>query len=120
MAVISEAGLSSLVLGSTDPKRLGAWYQSAFAPDVEIEDSVLRLTQGFLVFEERDDVATQATEPGRIIINIQVREMATLVAHLNTLKDLEWVRPVEDIPVGQIATIKDADGNFVNILQLNE
>jgi hypothetical protein len=41
------------------------------------------------------------------------------VAHLEAL-DLEWIRPVEQIPVGTIATVKDADGNFVNILELNE
>jgi hypothetical protein len=80
---------------------------------------VLRLKQGLLVFEQRDDVAAQAAEPGRIIINIEVDDMDVLVAHLGTL-DLEWIRPVEQIPVGTIATLRDVDGNFVNLLQLNE
>ena len=119
MALVSEARLNSLVLGSSDPKRLAAWYQAAFAPDVEVTDSVLRLSQGGLIFEQRDDVAAHAAEPGRILINIQVDELPLLVAHLEAL-DLEWIRPVEQIPVGTIATVKDADGNFVNILELNE
>ncbi|MFE9328906.1 hypothetical protein ACIHDR_49140 [Nocardia sp. NPDC052278] len=116
---MSKARLHSLVLGSNDPKRLADWYQAAFAPNVEVVDSVLRLSYGTLIFEHRDDVALQAVEPGRIIINIVVDELAVLVAHLEAL-DLKWIRPVEQIPVGTIATIQDADGNFVNILQLDE
>lgn len=119
MALVSRARLSGLVLGSSDPKRLADWYRAAFAPDVEVTDSVLWLEQGVLVFEQRDDVATRAAEPGRIIVNIQVDELAVLVAHLQTL-DLEWVRPVEQIPIGTIATVLDADGNFVNIVELGE
>jgi predicted enzyme related to lactoylglutathione lyase len=119
MALVSEARLHGLVLGSSDPKRLAAWYQAAFTPDVEVTDSVLQLSKGALIFEQRDDVAPQAAEPGRIIVNIQVDELPVLVAHLEAL-DPEWVRPVEQIPVGTIATVKDADGNFVNILELNE
>lgn len=120
MAVVSGAALGSLVLGSTDPKRLGAWYQSAFAPDADFSASVLQLEQGFLVFEQRDDVAEQAVEPGRLIININIRDMDVLVQHLAKLEGLEWVRPVESIAVGLIATVRDADGNFVNVVQFND
>jgi hypothetical protein len=119
MGLVSEAGLHSLVLGSSEPKRLAAWYQAAFAPDVEVTDSVLQLNQGTLIFEQRDDVAPEAVEPGRIIVNIRVAELQALVAHLEAM-NLEWIRPVEPIPIGAIATVKDADGNFVNILELNE
>lgn len=118
MALVSEARLNGLVLGSADPERLAAWYRDAFAPGAELTDSVLTLGHGLLIFERRDDVAARAAEPGRVIINIQVDELAVLVAHLETL-DLEWIRPVERIPVGTIATVKDADGNFVNILELD-
>jgi hypothetical protein len=118
VALVSEARLNGLVLGSADPERLAAWYRDAFAPGAELTDSVLTLGHGLLIFERRDDVAARAAEPGRVIINIQVDELAVLVAHLETL-DLEWIRPVERIPVGTIATVKDADGNFVNILELD-
>jgi hypothetical protein len=111
--------LEGLVIGSVDPARLAAWYRTAFAPSAEVVDSVLTLSHGLLIFEQRDDVGDQASEPGRIIINIQVDSLSELVAHLDQL-DLEWVRPVEQIPVGEIATVKDLDGNLVNILELGE
>ncbi|MEU4448173.1 VOC family protein [Actinosynnema sp. NPDC050801] len=117
MELSSGAGLSGLVLGSTDPKRLGAWYQAAFAPEADLADSVLWLEQGVLVFEERDDVAERSAEPGRVIINIQVSDLAALVTHLNGLGDVTWIRPVEEIQIGLIATVKDVDGNFVNVWQ---
>ena len=41
-----------------------------------------------------------------------------LVAHLETL-DLEWVRPAGPFAAGMIATVKDADGNFVNVFELS-
>jgi hypothetical protein len=117
MAVMSGARLGSLVLGSADPKRLAAWYQAAFAPEAEA-GRVLALGQGELIFEQRDDVAPQAAEPGRIIINIQVDEFPMLVAHLETL-DLEWERPAGPFAAGMIATVQDADGNFVNVFELS-
>jgi hypothetical protein len=115
MSFIGRARLGSLVLGTTDPEKCSAWYQAVFAPDEEVVDSVLRLSQGALIFERRDDVETSAREPGRIIINIQVDDLIQLKDHLKAL-ELEWVRPVELIPVGLIATLRDVDGNFVNLL----
>jgi hypothetical protein len=109
--------LGGLVLGSSDPERLCAWYQASFAPGEEVVDFVLVLSHGLLIFERRADVETSALEPGRIIINIQVDDLAVLAEHLRSL-DLDWVRPVEPISVGLIATLRDVDGNFVNLLQL--
>ena len=119
MAVMSGARVGSLVLGSSDPERIAGWYQAAFAPGREVVDSVLHLNHGLLIFERRSDVEPTSREPGRIIINIEVDELATLVEHLEAL-DIDWVRPVEMIPVGLIATLRDADGNLVNLLQLND
>jgi hypothetical protein len=119
VALVSNARLFGFVLGSRDPERLGAWYVSAFAPGGNIVDSTLELDHGLLIFERRDDVAAEVVEPGRIIVNVQVDRLAELVVHLEQL-ELDWIRPVEQIAVGSIATIKDADGSYVNILELHE
>jgi hypothetical protein len=114
---VSGARLGSLVLGSPDPDRLAAWYQATFAPGEAITDSVLRLSQGALVFEQSDDVCAQAFEPRRVVINIQVDDFSVIEAHLKTLA-LEWVRPVEQVGVGTIATLTDVDGNYVNVIEV--
>lgn len=118
MTLDNRARLNGLVLGSRDPDRLAAWYRTAFTPDTDIVDSVLTLDQALMIFERRDDITDRAAEPGRVIINMQVDRLHQLVAHLETL-DATWIRPVEQIAVGTIATITDIDGNYVNILELN-
>jgi predicted enzyme related to lactoylglutathione lyase len=118
MAPISGADLNGVVLGSADPQRLAAWYRAVLAPDVHDAYPVLRLSRALLIFEQRDDVGAAAAEPGRMILTVQVDELAVLLAHLAAM-DVQWVRPVERIPVGSIATLADPDGNFVNILQLD-
>src|SRR5258708_18370100 len=117
MALMGGARVVGLGRGSGDPKRRGAWYRAAFAPQAQA-GGVRALGQGDLIFEQRDDVAPQAAEPGRIIINIQVDEFPVLVAHLETL-DLEWVRPAGPFAARLIAAVKDADRNFVNFFGLS-
>jgi len=117
--VIGGARLSRLVLGSTDPDRLLDWYRAAFSPAAVVtgEPKVLKLRHSELIFEGRDDVAAGAAEPGRVILSLQVDDFAALEAHLRTL-DLTWVREPEVLPFGTIATVADADGNYINLIDL--
>jgi hypothetical protein len=46
-----------------------------------------------------------------------VDDFAVIKGHLHTL-ERTWVRPVERIRIGTIATLKDSDGNQVNTLVL--
>jgi predicted enzyme related to lactoylglutathione lyase len=110
--------LGSLVLGSTDPARLSAWYRAAFAPSAET-GGVLELSSGRLIFEQRDDLEPASREAGRILINLYVDDIRAVEAHLRSL-DVEFIRPVEPFPAGIIATLKDADGNYVQIVELAE
>jgi predicted enzyme related to lactoylglutathione lyase len=108
--------LGSLVLGSDDPDRLSAWYRTAFAPSAEV-GTVLDLSSGRLIFDRRGDLEQVPREPGRILINLYVENIRAVEAHLNAL-GVEWVRPVESFPPGTIATLKDRDGNYVQIIEL--
>ncbi len=81
-------------------------------------DSVLTLSQGSLIFERLNKDEISVRDPGEIIVSIQVDDLLSLKEHLITL-DLEWVRPVEVISAGLIATLRDADGNSVNVFQLS-
>jgi Glyoxalase-like domain len=108
--------LGSLVLGSDDPDRLSAWYRAAFAPRAAA-GSVLELSTGRLIFDRRSDLERVAREPGRILINLYVEDIRAVEAHLNAL-GVAWVRPVENFPPGLIATLTDADGNYVQLIEL--
>jgi predicted enzyme related to lactoylglutathione lyase len=109
--------LGSVVLGSSDPQRLARWYRAAFAPDAP-DGSVVNLGAGSrLIFDARDDVAPAAAEPGRILINMYVEDAHAVAAHLTGL-GVPWVRQVEPFAGGLIGTVQDADGNYVQVVQL--
>jgi len=118
VSFVSGARVGSLVLETTNPERSARWYQAAFAPGEKVVDSVLTLSQGSLIFERLDKDEISVRDPGEIIVSIQVDDLLSLKEHLITL-DLEWVRPVEVISAGLIATFRDADGNSVNVFQLS-
>jgi catechol 2,3-dioxygenase-like lactoylglutathione lyase family enzyme len=110
--------LGSILLGSADPERLSAWYRAAFEPT--------RLPSGFLDFggfdvlvDGRDDVAGTTAEPGRVILNFEVTDARAVAAHLDGL-GVTWVAPLDERPDGLFGTLLDPDGNYVQIIELNE
>jgi catechol 2,3-dioxygenase-like lactoylglutathione lyase family enzyme len=110
--------LGSILLASTDPDRLRAWYERAFA--------ARRNSDGFLEFggvavliDGRDDVAASCVEPGRVIINLHVDDAHAVAAHLATL-DVRWVAELERRGDAWFATLLDPDGNYVQIIELTD
>ncbi|HEX5118658.1 MAG TPA: VOC family protein [Pseudonocardiaceae bacterium] len=114
---MNDVSLGSVLLGSTNPERLEAWYLAAFAPK--------RTSEGFLSFggfelliERRDDVSDANPQPGRYIFNFHVDDATAAVAHLDEM-GVTWVAPVEQRPAGQFGTLLDPDGNYVQIIELS-
>lgn len=120
--------LGGLVLGSRDPRRLYTWYRDAFAPGAPDADAAaavapvlaLELNATFLIFEERDDVAEAAAEPGRVLFNIDVDDIRAVESRLNAL-GARWVRPVTEPDPDEpalLGTVADPDGNYPQVVQL--
>ncbi|MFC8623180.1 VOC family protein [Streptomyces anulatus] len=108
-----------VVIGSTDSAALIAWYRAALEPlGARWAEHLLIVGPGAIIgFDERDDVADKAAEPGRQLINLTVRDIRAAEEHLNTL-GVTWVRPVEDTGDGWFfSTIVDPVGNYLQILQ---
>ncbi|EGE43845.1 VOC family protein [Streptomyces griseus] len=115
------AGITGLgvILGSTDSDALIAWYRAALEPlGAHWAEHLLVIGPGAIIgFDERDDVADQAAEPGRQLINLTVRDIRAAERHLNAL-GVTWVRPVEEVGGGwYFSTIVDPVGNYLQILQ---
>ncbi|MEU4768525.1 VOC family protein [Actinosynnema sp. NPDC023794] len=109
--------LGSILLGSADPERLRAWYTDAFAP--VLQPSGFLDFDGFdVLVDGRDDVAATTAEPGRVILNFEVPNAREVAAHLDGL-GVSWVVPLEERKDGLFATLKDPDGNYVQIIELN-
>ncbi|MFB7400207.1 VOC family protein [Streptomyces rubiginosohelvolus] len=108
-----------IIIGSTDSESLIAWYRAALEPlGARWAEHLLIVGPGAIIgFDERDDVADKAAEPGRQMINITVGDVRAAERHLNTL-GVTWVRPVEEVGGGWFfSTIVDPVGNYLQILQ---
>jgi hypothetical protein len=118
MAWIGEAGRHTPVLGSSDPTRLAAWYQAAFAPGIDVTESMLQLRGRS---SSRSATTSLRRLPNRV--GSSSRSTSTNCPYWSHIRR-RWtwrVRPMEQqIPVGTIATVDDADGNVVDILELDE
>lgn len=119
MAALSNLHAAGILLSSTDPDRLIAWYRSALEPlGARWEEHLLAIGDGmYLGFDRRDDVAAKAAEPGRHMVNFSVRDIRAAEQHLNSL-GVRWVRPVEPTDIGfWFSTVEDPDGNYVQFIQ---
>jgi predicted enzyme related to lactoylglutathione lyase len=107
--------LSSMLLGSTHPDRLKAWYLDGFQAEVDGYGN-LDLGGFGLVIERRDDVSDKNPEPGRMIVNFHVEDIRQVATHLNSL-GVTWLVEPEDRGPGWFGTLVDPDGNYVQLIQ---
>ncbi|MEU0101537.1 VOC family protein [Streptomyces sp. NPDC006267] len=116
-----RAGITGLgvIIGSTDSAALIAWYRAALEPlGARWAEHFLIVGPGAIIgFDQRDDVADHAAEPGRQLVNLTVRDIRAAERHLDSL-GVTWVRPVEHTGDGWFfSTIVDPVGNYLQILQ---
>ncbi|PCG84077.1 glyoxalase [Streptomyces sp. WZ.A104] len=116
-----QDGITGLgvIIGTTDTNALIAWYRAALEPlGARWVEHMLLVGPGAVIgFDQRDDVAEKAAEPGRQLVNLTVRDIRAAEKHLNTL-GVTWVRPVEEVGGGWFfSTIVDPVGNYLQILQ---
>lgn len=110
--------LGSILLGSTDPDRLRAWYADVFATAAD-EDGFLHFGGVGVLVDGRDDVADRAAEPGRVIVNFHVDDARATAQRLeeagaNILVGPEWRG------VAWFVTAEDPDGNLLQAIELSD
>jgi catechol 2,3-dioxygenase-like lactoylglutathione lyase family enzyme len=108
----------SMLLGTTRPAELREWYRRALAPAHEGEGAI-DLGGFLLVIDQRDDVDVKNNEPGRMILNFHVDDFDAVEAQLRAA-GVDWLVPVADRPNGRFGTFADPDGNYLQIIQLNQ
>lgn len=106
----------SILLGTKQPDVLHDWYRKTLAPS-HTGEGPIDLGGFLLVIDQRDDVASKTSEPGRVILNFHVDDFDEVEEQLRTA-GVDWIAPAEDRPVGRFATFADPDGNYLQIIQL--
>ncbi len=113
--------LGSIMLSSTDPDRLHAWYSTVLPPQSDDKMDQYRMLDygGFLlILDSRDDVGESTAEPGRVILNFDVDDARAVAERIDDLGG-SWVAPLEDRDGSLFATATDPDGNYVQIIWLS-
>jgi predicted enzyme related to lactoylglutathione lyase len=112
---VPQLSLGSILIGSSNVEEMKSWYRRAF--DAE-ENAMGALTLGAvqLFIEPHSEVSGPAREPARVILNLDVTRCGAIVDHLRSL-GTRFVRPLEPMPFGLIATVADPDGNYVQVIE---
>lgn len=119
---MKRPSLDSILLASTDPERLRAWYVAALDPEENTDVDgyrVLKFGGFYLLIDSRSDVADKNPEPGRVILNFDVADARAVVARLDDL-GVSWLAELDDRDGSLFATAIDPDGNYLQIIQLSE
>lgn len=107
----------SIIIATEQPAVLADWYsallQGERQSDNEVQADGLRL-----VLFPHDEVSGSSAQPKRMMVNFAVDDAKTFTAHADALK-VTWLRPFEPELFGQLATIVDPDGNYVQFIQHN-
>jgi predicted enzyme related to lactoylglutathione lyase len=117
--------LGSILLGTSNPRRLRDWYAAAFGPDggafTEVTPTMFAANFGNvgLLIDGRDDVTDTNPEPGRVILNFHVDD-ARATADRMKEQGVTWLVELEDRDGGLFGTLVDPDGNYVQIIELRE
>jgi predicted enzyme related to lactoylglutathione lyase len=114
--------LNGMLLASTRPERLHAWYREALDPDTDEKMDQYRVLGfgGFwLMIDQRDELSESNPEGARVILNFEVDDAAAVTARMDEL-DTTWVSPLEDRDGSFFATAEDPDGNYVQVIQLSD
>ena len=112
--------IGSILLASTSPARLRAWYEQALGVTADA-DGFLPLGAAGLLIEARDDVADAAAEPGRVILNVHVADARSAARRLEAA-GVTWLAELEYRPAAGawFGTVIDPDGNYLQIIELTD
>lgn len=118
---MTRSAIDSMLLASTEPERLHAWYASALSPDDDTKEGpyrILRFGSFSLLIDQRDDVAPASAEPTRVIVNVEVDDARAAMRRIDEA-GTRWVAPLEDREGSLFATATDPDGNDVQIIEMS-
>lgn len=113
--------LNSVMLGSSDPKKLADFYEKVLEKKPDMVDGEwygFSVGSAFLSMGKHDKVNGQSKNPERIIFNFETKEVqkefdrikalgATVIAEPYVMGD--WKEP-------SIATLADPDGNYFQLM----
>lgn len=114
--------LSSIMLGSHQPKDLAEFYEKVFEKDPDWTDgnwSGFEVGNMHLVIGEHSEVKGKSKEPQRIILNLDTDKVKEEFERIKKIDGVEVIKepynPEEEQDMF-IATFADPDGNYFQLM----
>ncbi|MBZ0288550.1 MAG: hypothetical protein K8I30_13115 [Anaerolineae bacterium] len=114
----TRLNLNSIMIGTSQPAALAAFYEKVFGRPADMTDGGWYLWNAggaSLSIGEHSEVKGQAKEPARIILNLETREVKAEFERLKPMQVTVIKEPYE-MEGGWIATLADPDGNYVQLM----
>ncbi len=110
---------NSILIGSEDPERLVQYYTKLFGEPTMAEGGYTgwQLGSGFVTVGPHSEVKGKNASPGRIIWNIESKDVKADFERLKAAGALVIAEPYGfDGAVDQIATLADPDDNYFQLM----
>jgi predicted enzyme related to lactoylglutathione lyase len=107
--------MCAVLLCSPDAEALKEWYRDAFDTE-ENEHGALVFGDIDIYIENHSQITGPTAEPARMMICLNLEEFSSVEEHLRS-RGVRFVRQPETTGFGQLATVEDPDGNFVQLTQ---
>lgn len=110
--------LNSIMIGTTQPGALGAFYEKVFGRPADMVEGDWYMWQAgncSLSVGEHSEVQGQSKEPSRIILNLETKQVKEEFERLKSAGTTIIKEPYE-MGGGWIATLADPDGNYVQLM----
>jgi hypothetical protein len=112
---MSAPAVCALFISSPRADDLQEWYREAFDAD-ENEHGALVFGDVDLYIESHSDITGRTVEPARMMICLNIEDFTSVEDRLRS-QGVRFEREPETTAFGQLATIEDPDGNFVQLTQ---
>jgi predicted enzyme related to lactoylglutathione lyase len=109
---------NSVLIGSTQPKVLAAFYEKVFAKAPEFVDgeySGWQIGSAYLTVGPHSELTGPAKEPQRILLNFETAQVEEEFDRIKSAGATVAKEPYE-MGGGWIATLADPDGNYFQLM----
>ncbi len=110
--------LSSILIGSTQPKVLAEFYEKVFGKKPDMEEggySGWLVGKTFFTVGEHSEVKGKSKEPARMIFNLETKEVKEEFERIKKI-GAEVIKEPYDMGGALIATLADLDGNYFQLM----
>jgi predicted enzyme related to lactoylglutathione lyase len=111
--------LNSILIGSTQPKVLGDFYQKVFARPAEmVEEGAAygwQVGSTFFSVLEHSEMQGKSKDPGRVMFNLETDQVKEEFERIKATGATVVKEPYE-LMGGWIATFADPDGNYFQLM----